>query len=177
MKRVFGIGALIGLLVAEAMAVAGIAGIDIGDRCVRWLVVFSMGEFTIAMITLVLVSRPGRSFFVPREVSAGWIAIVLVIALAALAPGHLAEGRPVQVGARYVAEGPHREVLRALSAEEFRRASNAESAVGCAMMAVFLYIATLRLLVPARAWSARRERRWGDLMGVETNISKVSIGT
>jgi len=45
------------------------------------------------------------------------------------------------------------------------------------LLVVFLCIATLRLLVPARAWSARRERRWGDLMGVETNISKVSIGT
>ncbi len=177
MGRVFGVAALIGLLLAEGLAIAGTLGVEIVERWVTWISVLSFVEFGIAMIAMVAKFNAGKRFLVPREATAGGILIAIVLASTMLAPGHLEHGRPFETATGYAAKDNHGVILRRLSAEEFRGAKSAENAFGCASMAIFLYIAALRLLVPARAWSLQRQRRWGDLVGVGKNIGGLDVST
>ena len=170
MRQFFGIGALVGLVVALAMALAGIAGLDIPERGLAWLPWVAMIELIAALVVLLLVFRRGTRFVVPREVSAGALFVVIVLVLAVAAPGRLTDGRPRQVGARYVVVDQLGKVVRELPEDQYLAARRSEQRVECAAMALFLYLATLALLLPAATWSPTRRKRWGDFEGASWNI-------
>lgn len=170
MRQFFGIGALCGLVVALAMALAGIAGFDIPERGLAWLPWLAMIELIAALVVLLMVFRRGARFVVPREVSAGALFVVAVLVLAVAAPGRIADGRPKQVDARFVVADQNGKVVRELSEDQYLAARRSESRVECAAMALFLYLATLALLLPAATWSPARRKRWGDWAGAAHHI-------
>ena len=170
MRQFFGIGALVGLVVALAMALMGIAGLNIPEEGLAWLPWLAMIEFIVALVVLLVVFRRGVHFVVPREVSAGALFVVMVLVLAVVTPGRLADGRPKQVDVQYFVVDQQGKVLRELPEHEYLAARRSENRVECAAMALFLYLATLALLLPAATWSPARARRWGDWAGAAHHV-------
>jgi len=170
MRKLLGIPALVGLVVAAAMALAGIAGFDIPARSLAWLPVLTKVELLVALAALLLAFRRGLRFRVPREVTAGALALVLVLVVAVLVPGRVADGRPGLDGASYVVRDQQGAIVRGLSEEQYWAARRAQDRVECAVMAIFLYVATLAFLVPAGVWSVERPRRRFDFIGAAVDI-------
>ena len=170
MRRLLGIPALIGLVVATAMALAGIVGIDIPASSLTWLPALAKIELLAVLAAMLLAFRRGLRFRVPREVTAGALALVLVLVVGVLVPGRVSDGRPGLDGASYVVRDQQGAIVRGLSEDQYWSARRAQDRVECAVMAIFLYVATLAFLVPGGTWSVARPRRPFDFFGAAVDI-------
>ncbi len=170
MRRLFGVPALAGLVVALAMTFAGLVGFDIPSHALVWLAALTKVELLVALVVVLVVFRRGVHFRVPREVIAGALAVSLVMVLAVAMPGRLPDGRPSFDGASYVVRDEHGAVVRGLSADQYWSARRAQDRVECAAMAIFLYLATLTFFVSPATWSPARARRPFDWVGATDNI-------